>query len=333
MKYGIMAAMKKDIKLKFIGFGSYHDPHQQPYFRFLQDRYNLIESDRPDYLIDAGQDFRHVKYDCVKIALNAENCVTSFDDYDYAIGSSELSFGDRYVRVPWFAFYPYFPEVMNRGGHDREELLNRKFCSFVVSNAEFGDPMRRLFFDRLSKYKKVDSGGRYKNNVGGPVADKIAFCRGYKFNIAFENSSFPGYTTEKIMEAYVSHAIPIYYGNPHVETDFLLPSMVQVKSPDDIERAVEEIIRLDCDDEAYLAKVTAPCLVESSPEVYEKRLEGFLAHIFDQPLDEARRICPYGHQAVTRRHLKYVRSLDQTLRDSRFFGLVAGASAKIRSWF
>lgn len=98
-----------------------------------------------------------------------------------------------------------FEELVRRTSHlSDQELLNRKFCSFVVSNSQFSDPLRKRFFERLCKYKKVDSGGRYLNNIGGPVRDKLAFCRGYKFNIAFENSSVDGYTTEKIMEAYAA---------------------------------------------------------------------------------------------------------------------------------
>ena len=328
---GLQCPLKKRIKIKFLGFAPYHKPHEQAYYRFLSERYDVVECDDPDYIIDGGLDFRHVKYDCVKILLNGENTVPNFDLYDYAVASSDLSFGDRYLRMPWFAFYPCFACITQRKTEPEESLLNRGFCSFVVSNAEFGDPMRRKFFEALSKYKPVASGGRYRNNVGGPISDKVAFCRGYKFNIAFENSSYPGYTTEKIMEAYVAQTVPVYYGNPTVETDFRVDSMVRVTSEADIERAIEEIVRLDRDDEAYLKVVTAQCLVEDSPFVYEQRLESFLAHIFDQPIGTAGRLCSYGCQAMMRRHLKPIRLMDQRLRDSAVFRWVAGISGKIRS--
>lgn len=311
--------MKKTIKIKFIGM--YHDPHKQAYYHFLADRYNVVECDDPDYIIDGGFSFRHVGYDCIKILVDAENCVPDFDQYDYAVGSCDMSFGDRYVRVPWFAFYPYFGDIAGRKTIPERWMLERGFCSFVVSNSEFSDPMRKDFFHALSKYKQVASGGRYLNNIGAPVSDKLDFCRKYKFNIAFENSSFPGYTTEKIMEAYVAQTIPIYYGNPHIEADFRRESMIYVKDKGDIERAVSEIIRLDNDDAAYMQMVTAPCMVETGPEVYERRLEDFLAHIFDQPYEKARRLCRYGHQAVMRRHLGYIRRIDQKIRDSRLFNI------------
>jgi len=322
---------KKQIKIKFSGFAPYHDPKKQAYYRYLSERYELVESDRPDYIIDGGLDFRHVAYDCVKILISSENSVPDFNLYDYAIASSTLNFGDRYLRMPWFAFYPSFKEIEQRKKTPDSSLLAREFCSFVVSNAEFGDPMRRLFFERLSKYKKVASGGRYLNNVGGPVTDKLAFCRGYKFNIAFENSSCPGYTTEKLMEAYVAQTVPIYYGNPEVAFDFRTESMVRVRDAADIERAVEEVIRLDRDDEAYLKMVTAPCLSEYTPEACETKLEEFLAHIFDQPLEMARQLCPFGCQNVMRRHLKPLRLFDQKVRDSIIFKSAVGLVGRWRS--
>ena len=34
----------------------------------------------------------------------------------------------------------------------------------------------------------------------------------YKFNICFENSSTPGYVTEKIIQSMYVNSIPIYWG-------------------------------------------------------------------------------------------------------------------------
>ena len=321
----------KEIKIKFTGFADYHKPKELAYYRFLSERYHLIESDRPDYIIDGGQNFEHVKYDALKILIDSENVVPDFNDYDYAVGSANMTFEDRYLRVPWFVFYPYFADINKRKTAYDESLLNRKFCSFVVSDAEFGDPMRKLFFERLSKYRQVDSGGRWRNNIGGPVKDKIQFCKNYKFNIAFENSSFSGYTTEKLMEAYVAQSVPIYYGNPNVAQDFTLDSMIRVKDAADIERAVEEVIRLDNDDSAYMKMVTARCNAVDDISSYERELEKFLSYIFDQPLDSARRLCMYGYQAVNRRHLRMVYGIDQKIRDSRLFKFTTGLIGKIKT--
>ena len=145
------------------------------------------------------------------------------------------------------------------------------------------------------------------NNVGGRVPDKSACIAKYKFNIAFENSTVPGYTTEKVMEPLAVRSVPIYYGNPRIDADFDPACMVRVASRDDMNRAIEEIVRLDRDDEAYLAKLTAPSFVHPF-DWYEARLTDFLRNVFDQPLDEARRLNAYGYQTNIRHRANRARA-------------------------
>lgn len=300
------------LKIKFLA-QNYLPVENRLVYRLLSRHFELVQSEDPDYIVDFGASDGHVKYDdCVKIALLGENSSPDFNAFDYVIGSDRIGFGDRYLCNPLFVKYETFGIVESRLSDVTDEyLLARKFCSFVVSNSLFGDPMRKLFFDRLSKYKKVDSGGRWMNNVGGPVKDKLEFCRGYKFNIAFENSSYPGYTTEKVMEAFAAGTMPIYYGDPNVGEYFNPAAMVVVKDKDDIERAVEEIIALDKDDAAYLAKLKTPCMEPGKPEQLIKELEDFLVHIFEQPLDKAKRRAQYGHQAMMREYHRKLYKLEK----------------------
>lgn len=324
--------MRSIKKIKITGFPDYHNPREQPYFQFLASRYDLRECEEPDYVIDGGQSFEHVKYDAVKILINSENEVPDFNVYDYAIGSAVMEFGDRYMRMPWCAFSPYYRNLHEVSSKSPEKLLARKFCSFVVSNAEFGDPLRVKFFHELSKYKKVDSGGRFMNNIGGPIKDKNMFCSEYKFNIAFENSSCLGYVTEKIVDAYHANSVPIYYGDPAVAADFREESMVRVKGKEDFDRAISEVIRLDKDDDAYLKVVNTPPLpAHRAPSGYLDELTHFLAAIFDQPLNTAHRLCPFGHQAMMRRHLGYLHGLDYKIGKSWAYRAAIGMLGRIRS--
>jgi Glycosyltransferase family 10 (fucosyltransferase) C-term len=106
-----------------------------------------------------------------------------------------------------------------------DPAYNTKFCSFVVSN-EKSIP-RRKFFRYLSEYKKVDSFGWCDNNTGvrapsipmhngGDIRHPqyLDFIRGYKFMICFENDSQENYLTEKLFNAWLSGAVPIYWGCP-----------------------------------------------------------------------------------------------------------------------
>lgn len=308
----------KEIKLKFLDCWLGHEPEKDLYYKVLSKMYEVKLSDEPDYIIDEGLGHAHLdpRYDgCVKIVSIGENLAPDFNSFDYAIGFDPIEFGDRYLRQPLFAFCEEFAKLRDRTSFQptRDELLNREFCSFVVTNVGRGDPMRAEFFHRLSRYKKVNSGGAFQNNVGGRVRDKNAFCARHKFNIAFENSVSAGYTTEKVMQPLTVHSVPIYYGNPMVEEDFRDECMVRVRSRDDVERAVEEIVYLDTHDDAYLEKVTAPCLTHSV-DWHMERLTGYLRSIFDPPKEEARRLVRYGMQPYYRGKQRALYRLDDAVK-------------------
>ena len=308
--------MKKTLKLRYCGFWPGFAFEKRLFHQIISRHYEIDQKSEPDYVVCGDWGTDHTLYDrCVKILITFENATPNFNDYDYAVGFDHLEFGDRYVRVPYYAICtPEFMSLALRKSGPSPELLDRKFCSFVVSNAKAGHPLRRRFFERLCQYKKVDSGGRWLNNIGGAVKDKIEFCRGYKFNICFENSSHPGYVTEKLMHAYAAQTVPIYFGDPSVETDFNVGSMVRVRDESDVERAVEEVVRLDNDAEAYMQVVTANCLAQEDLSVFERRLEAFLLNIFEQPLSMAKRRCFYGYQKICRDHGLRVVAIDRWLR-------------------
>ena len=299
--------MKKTIKIKWLGFSPGKEiPYKEDFlYKNLVERYDIEISDDPDFLICALTNFEDLNYNCVKIIRTIENVIPDFNRYDYMMGFDYLTLGDRYLRFPLFAAYKSYERIKERASRmpSDEDLLNRKFCSFVVSNGTGADPVRDEFFRRLCKYKKVDSGGRHLNNIGGAVADKLEFCRGYKFNIAIENSVSPGYTTEKVMQPLAAYSVPIYYGDPLVTNDFTADCMVRIRDAQDIDRAIEEIIYLDNDDAAYLAKVKAECLVKPW-DYYNNQLSDFLDNIFRQSPNDARRTVKYGYQAHMRQSLR-----------------------------
>jgi hypothetical protein len=122
-----------------------------------------------------------------------------------------------------------------------------------------------LFFRKLSKYKSIDSGGRVYNNIGRCIppgllspSGKLDFISHHKFNIAFENARWPGYTTEKIVAPMKCNSLPIYWGNPLVGREFNPKSFVNCHDYSSLDEVVEEVIRLDRDDDLYMAKLTEP---------------------------------------------------------------------------
>ncbi|MDZ4710674.1 MAG: glycosyltransferase family 10, partial [Saprospiraceae bacterium] len=167
----------------------------------------------------------------------------------------------RHFRFPLFGLYCNPDELIINTEKKislYEWKLKNKFCCIVVSNPNAKE--RIEFYTELSKYKTIDSGGKWNNNVeiGPSHIDKLNFIRNYKFVISFENSSYPGYTTEKIIEPLMINSIPIYWGNPLIEKDINLGRIINVHSYDSINDVIQEIIAIDNDDLLALEIVNAP---------------------------------------------------------------------------
>ena len=279
----------REIKLKFVDFFSGFNKQDNEFLDVLNERFEVVQCDDPDYIIYSGFGYDHLRYDCIRIFFTGECITPNFNECDYAIAFDRLSFGDRYLRVPLYNIFQYKPEfdaLLSRPDFTIEDLKTKKgFCSFVVSNC-FADDMRAVFFDKLSAYKKVSSGGRYRNNIGGAVADKKAFQAEHKFAIAFENTSYDGYCTEKLMEAFAAGTIPIYWGDPRVAEDFNPESFINAHDYNNYDEVVERVKQVDNDDALYLKMRNANPLFKDNTE---NGLSDFLYHIMDQDYDKARR--------------------------------------------
>lgn len=319
----------KSLKIKFVDFYGGFNPYDNFIINILKENYEVIVTDSPDYLFFSVFGYSHLKYNCVKIMFVGENIVPDFNLCDYAMGFDFLDFGDRYMRLPLFMLWNNFKKLSVVKDFTPEVLLSRKFCSIVVSNMQVSNPIRERFFRLLSEYKQVDSGGRLWNNIGGPVEDKLKFISGYKFNIAFENSSVRGYTTEKIMDAMVANTLPIYWGNPWVGRDFNERSFVNVNSFSSLEEAVEHIVELDNDDELYLKKMKEPWVNDSSIFDWENRLAEFLTHIMEKPQTEARYLVDDGMQKLYKQNMKTLAFVNEKLKASRLISAYKRLRSKL----
>ena len=277
------------IKLKFVDFFSGFDESHNDFLDILSKQYEVVISDDPDYIIYSGFGYDHLKYDCIRIFFTGECITPDFNECDYAIAFDRLSFGDRYLRVPLYNLFQYKSEydaLLIRPEFTEKDLKAKKgFCSFVVSNC-FADDVRAKFFDKLSEYKQVSSGGRFRNNIGGAVADKKVFQSEHKFAIAFENTSYDGYCTEKLMEAFAAGTVPIYWGDPNVAKDFNPEAFINAHDYKNFDDVIERVKQIDNDDALYLKIRNANPLLRGNTE---NGLVEFLFHIIDQDYDKARR--------------------------------------------
>jgi hypothetical protein len=227
----------------------------------------------------------------VKIFVSGESAPPDFRHCDYSLTCRKVD-DPRHLQLPFYVQYGNAASIVKKND-DPERILagKTKFCSFVVRNHNPRKNRNRLdFFRRLSRYKKVDSGGQFMNNIGGPIpghsAGKIEFLKAYKFNIAFENSSFPGYTTEKIFEPMVSRCLPIYWGNPLIAEEFNPGSFLNYADFPSEEALIKKIIELDRDDAKYLEYLRQPYFYNDEPNIYFKRerMLDFFEKIFRNPI-------------------------------------------------
>lgn len=278
--------MKKKIRINFVDFFRGFDKENNQFIDILRERYDVEISDTPDYIFYSTFGKQYLDYNCVKIYFTGECIVPDFNMCDYAMAFDHISFGDRYLRVPLYEVLHYKPKYQTLIDETVPQKEKTAFCGFVVSNDQ-GMKERQQMFELLSAYKKVDSGGRYKNNIGGPVKDKLAFDQSHKFSLTFENCSHKGYTTEKIVEAFAAGAIPIYYGNPEIGEEFNTRAFVNIHDFSSMEEAVKRVIEIDQNEELYRQIKSEHIITGARKD--DSELRTFLFNIFDQPLEVARR--------------------------------------------
>ena len=320
---------KKTIRIKFVDYWKGFDKSMESYLvmRILRKHYNVVVSEDADYVFYSvfGESHWKVPDSCVKIFHTGENLAPDFNACDYAIGFEWMDFEDRYIRFPLYLFLN--GKILSSVEHKHElpsdwSLKEEKpdFCSYVVSNGING--FRNQMFNELSAYKRVDSGGRYMNNVGGPVPDKLAFESRHKFSICFENSSHSGYTTEKLLQAFAARTVPIYWGDPRVCETFNENAFINVGSYGSLSEVVDAVRELDGGDSKYLGMLKEPAFRRDVSGIAQEheRLERWLLNIFEQPLEEAyRRNRQFHGRVYVRRRfvLSYISMLRRMVNNTR----------------
>ena len=275
--------MKKKIKIDFSDFWGGYNKTDNYFYNLLKEDFDVEISSNPDFLFFSIFGNNHQNYKCKKIFYTGENIAPPLGYYQWSFSFDYLD-DPRNYRLPHYLLYDGYYELQREKIID-ESLSKRKFCNFVASNGNCGE--RNKFTEELSKYKKVDCGGRWMNNIGYAVTDKRKFQSEYKFSIAFENNAYRpqhiGYTTEKIMEPMTVNSIPLYWGNPKIDLEFNPKSFVNFYDFNSFDQMIEYIIELDKDDSKYLEKLRTPWfennIIPNNNKI--ESIKSFLHKIFD----------------------------------------------------
>jgi hypothetical protein len=239
-----------------IGFTDTFENATKFFTWLLSQRYDVIRDDEnPDYLIFGDPNFgqNHFNYkNCKKIFYTGENVRPNYFTYDHAITFDHEN-SPKHYRLPlyvlemwaiWFddKLAPSLDYLARRKIDLEAEIAKKtRFCSFVQSNPNCQP--RNIIFQKLNNICTIDSGGPLFNNMGYILPrtrkDKIEFMSTRKFNLCCENGQYPGYVTEKLLDAYMANTVPIYWGSPTVHRDFYPESMVWLNEPDKFDEVLE----------------------------------------------------------------------------------------------
>jgi hypothetical protein len=131
------------------------------------------------------------------------------------------------------------------------------FCCFVAANRE---PHRMLAVERLSSFRRVDLFGPI---TGKPFqGSKYELLSNYRFNLCFENSTFPGYYTEKLLQSWVGGCIPLYYSDKWYVRDFNPLAAINRSDFASLDEFVDYVATVDASPSKYEEIFRQPLLLE-----------------------------------------------------------------------
>jgi hypothetical protein len=220
-----------------------------------------------------------------------------------------LNLGFQYETTPEYVRLPLWVLEINWFGADPEKLVNprpvsvqdattvpdldkkSKFCAFVATNPS--NQNRNAAFQILDRWRSVDAGGRlFCNLPGGPIPAglgggggelaKVQFYKDYKFALTFENSSSPGYTTEKLFHAKVAGCVPIYWGDPFVDRDFDSKGFLNANQVSDQKALIELVAKVAEDPVAWRAMASIPAVSEFKKLWCQRTMVDLANRIFEK---------------------------------------------------
>ena len=283
------------LKIYFTDFPDGFNLERNLFADILRKKFELeVTAADPDILIYSNYGHTYLEYDCLRVFFTGENVRPDFSLCDFAFSFDYLE-DPRNYRLPLYVFFGDMHRLTEAKDPDKILAEKTRFCNFIYSNPSARE--RIEFFHLLNEYKRVDSAGKVENNMGyvldwGPGGNvgKLEFIRSYKFTMAFENASHPGYTTEKLVQPMQVNSLAIHWGNPLVDRDFNTKSFINVREHSSFNAAVDAIIKIDQDDVLYKRYMAEPYFPDN--KVPENLLSVNILNRFSDIIDQIGRLRP-----------------------------------------
>ena len=193
--------------------------------------------------------------------------------YIYWSGESRYvslsNYHDKYLQIlsfisddPKALYIPFCIESKNIYKERINKNLNRKYSiGYCASNyVNIRDTIFSKFAERLGPKNCRSYGtccGNYKETQyiiegdynGNTIINNYSEC---KFVLALENSKVNGYVTEKIVNAFYSGAIPIYWGSPNINELFNKEAFINIDDFDNIDDCVDYVNNISDQQREYM---------------------------------------------------------------------------------
>jgi hypothetical protein len=135
-----------------------------------------------------------------------------------------------------------------------------KHAIFIARNSKA--PERIKFAKKFMERMPLDCPGAVLNNMKIPGDQRMKnnhlIASEYKFFLAYENESVPGYCTEKIWWAFLGRSMPIYWGDPEIYDDFYQGSFINRQDFSSDKECLDYVEYLSNDDDEYLKILNNP---------------------------------------------------------------------------
>jgi hypothetical protein len=167
----------------------------------------------------------------------------------YIMISTFISDEPNRIYCPYFLLSPYLYLCRKYINNERPYLL--AYCN--SNPVKEREDLFNIFVEKTS-FNECHSFGSCKGkypatNIGKLIGtweskEIIDKYKDYKFVIAMENKKKDGYVTEKILNAFYSGAIPIYWGSSNIKEFFNEKAFINVDDFESFEKCVEYVINL-----------------------------------------------------------------------------------------
>lgn len=204
-----------------------------------------------------------------RIWITGENLRPPYSDsFDgYLSFDQNLLENNAYLPVWYFDAGFYKEHFVQRVGVNtsiqsllKERSITRIPPKFACMFAGNPHSVRLQFAEILEKAMPVEKfGAAFRNQVEHKFPEGSQF----KFTISFENDLYPGYVTEKLLEAYLCESVPIYWGDLGIASPINREAILMKKQDQSLEDFALEVINTP--DREILRKLNEPFLSSIPP--------------------------------------------------------------------